>query len=118
MTIDRPSPRFSLVKRPYAAESIVSDRDTFPYRSDFQLCSTLPSNKTNCITSPTLGVFDPVQLNPMAPHLDLGCVSGWQCSLAASTLHEPRPPLCPTRWSISSLLNSFMIESNKRLVWS
>lgn len=33
-----PLPRFSLVKRPYAAESIVSDRILFPpsYRSDFQ----------------------------------------------------------------------------------
>ncbi|KAI8805256.1 isocitrate lyase [Cladochytrium replicatum] len=92
------SPRFSLIRRPYSAEDVVSKRGTFKqsYPSDTQakkLWKLLKQHNANRTASHTYGALDPIQVAQMAKYLETVYVSGWQCSSTASTSNEPGPDL-------------------------
>ncbi|KAI8808996.1 isocitrate lyase [Cladochytrium replicatum] len=92
------SSRFSLIRRPYSAEDVVSKRGTFKqsYPSDTQakkLWKLLKQHHANRTASHTYGALDPIQVAQMAKYLETVYVSGWQCSSTASTSNEPGPDL-------------------------
>ncbi|KAF9562210.1 isocitrate lyase 1 [Mortierella alpina] len=90
--------RFSLITRPYSAESIVSKRGTIDqdYASNVQakkLWKLLKNHRKNRTASHTFGALDPIQVAQMAKYLETVYVSGWQCSSTASSSNEPGPDL-------------------------
>ncbi|KAG0347931.1 isocitrate lyase 1, partial [Podila minutissima] len=90
--------RFSLITRPYSAESIVSKRGNIEtdYPSNVQakkLWKLLKSHRKNKTASHTFGALDPIQVAQMAKYIETVYVSGWQCSSTASSSNEPGPDL-------------------------
>ncbi|KAF9977519.1 isocitrate lyase 1 [Actinomortierella ambigua] len=92
------SERFSLITRPYSAESVVQKRGTIEqdYASNTQakkLWKLLKNHQKNKTASHTFGALDPIQVAQMAKYLETVYVSGWQCSSTASSSNEPGPDL-------------------------
>lgn len=92
------SERFSLITRPYSAESVVSKRGNLniDYASNVQakkLWKLLKNHRKNGTASHTFGALDPIQVAQMAKYIETVYVSGWQCSSTASTSNEPGPDL-------------------------
>ncbi|KAF9376137.1 isocitrate lyase 1 [Podila verticillata] len=90
--------RFSLITRPYSAESIVSKRGNIEteYASNVQakkLWKLLKNHRKNKTASHTFGALDPIQVAQMAKYIETVYVSGWQCSSTASSSNEPGPDL-------------------------
>ncbi|KAG0244617.1 Isocitrate lyase, partial [Actinomortierella wolfii] len=76
------SERFSLITRPYSAESVVSKRGTIEqdYASNTQakkLWKLLKNHQKNKTASHTFGALDPIQVAQMAKYLETVYVSGW-----------------------------------------
>ncbi|EGR31625.1 isocitrate lyase, putative, partial [Ichthyophthirius multifiliis] len=90
------TPRYTGVKRPYTARQVASLRPSIhiEYPSNIQAKKMWRLLKDAQLTGNfhmTYGALDPIQVINLSKYLKTVYVSGWQCSVSASTTNEPGP---------------------------